>query len=111
MISSDTMWKIRLPLCNRRPERAPKIFGYTFILCWRCTMLALGSFISYLFHKYFYFHVKFILIPLLMLPMILDGSLQYFFKKESTNIRRAITGFAFGIGYYFWGLILFSNFL
>ena len=35
---------------------------------------------------------------ILVLPMIFDGSIQYFAKKNSTNIRRIITGSLFGIG-------------
>ena len=35
---------------------------------------------------------------ILMLPMIADGLLQLITKYESKNIRRAITGFLFGIG-------------
>ena len=31
---------LRLPLCNRKPERAPHICNRTFILCYRCTYVA-----------------------------------------------------------------------
>lgn len=34
---------------------------------------------------------------ILMIPMILDGSLQYFMGIESTNFRRGITGGLFGV--------------
>lgn len=100
--------RIQFPICNKKPERAPKIFGYTFILCWRCLMVTFGFFSSYLFHRFYYFNMNIIFIFLLMVPMILDGILQYFFYKESTNLRRAISGFLFGIGYYFFILIIFQ---
>lgn len=35
---------------------------------------------------------------ILVIPMIFDGSIQYFTKGHSTNVRRAITGGLFGIG-------------
>ena len=35
---------------------------------------------------------------ILILPMPADGCLQYFGKISSTNPRRAITGFLFGVG-------------
>lgn len=33
-----------------------------------------------------------------ILPLIIDGSLQYFFDIESNNLRRILTGSLFGIG-------------
>lgn len=33
-----------------------------------------------------------------MISMIMDGFIQMFSKYESTNIRRFITGFLFGVG-------------
>ena len=34
----------------------------------------------------------------LMFPMIIDGNLQYLKGIPSTNLRRAMTGFLFGVG-------------
>lgn len=34
----------------------------------------------------------------LVLPVVVDGTCQYGFKKESTNRRRFITGLLAGIG-------------
>ncbi len=34
-----------------------------------------------------------------MLPLILDGTIQLFTNYESTNVKRLITGFLFGIGF------------
>lgn len=33
-----------------------------------------------------------------ILPLIIDGSLQYFFDIKSNNLRRILTGSLFGIG-------------
>lgn len=38
---------------------------------------------------------------LLLVPMAIDGGIQTFFKIESTNFRRIITGGLAGIGTYF----------
>lgn len=35
---------------------------------------------------------------ILILPLIIDGSLQYFFDRESNHLRRMLTGSLFGIG-------------
>ena len=36
---------------------------------------------------------------LLMLPLIIDGTVQMFTKYESTNIKRCITGICFGYAF------------
>ena len=35
---------------------------------------------------------------IILIPMIIDGSLQTFFNIESTNVRRSVTGSLFGLG-------------
>ncbi|RMD02317.1 DUF2085 domain-containing protein [Clostridium autoethanogenum] len=93
----------KVPLCNGRPERAPYIFGRCFFLCWRCTMVMVFSIISTIAMQYIDVSLAMsgtfrIIGVILMIPMIFDGSIQYFLKKDSTNVRRAITGSLFGIG-------------
>lgn len=87
-----------MPLCNKKPERAPHIFGRTFILCWRCSMVVLGTSIAYLLMNLSLIEINtsIYVILILILPMLIDGCAQYFFKIESTNFRRALTGFVFG---------------
>lgn len=94
------------PLCNRRADRAPHVFGYCFVLCWRCTALIstilLCSLISWMVigtryancvgWRYFLFGSA------LVLPTLWDGLRQYLFYKESTNQRRCILGIISGIG-------------
>lgn len=53
---------------------------------------------------------------LLLIPMGIDWGVQYFFKIESNNIRRFITGILAGFGltfiYYFiilWGISLIAK--
>lgn len=84
-------------MCHQKPERSFFLHGKQFPLCARCTGLLIGYIIGILLavlthcNGYTYF-------MLLMIPMILDGSVQYFYKIESNNIRRLITGISGGVG-------------
>ena len=86
------------PVCNLRPDRAPRVGGYCCPICWRCsgvlaalslvtTPAALGA------------------LPrwaiacgaiVIAAPCVVDAVLQYRFGHESTNPRRAVTGWLFG---------------
>lgn len=100
----------RVPICNCRIDRAPNYKGYSFLLCWRCTsilttfyamkaLIVLNVFsIEELKETLGYLLYMFSLA--LMLPTAYDGFRQYFLGKESTNIRRIITGLICGIGFY-----------
>lgn len=46
------------------------------------------------------------ILAVMLIPMILDGSVQLLTRYESTNLRRVVTGFFFGIG--LWGLLVLS---
>lgn len=83
------------PLCNKKPERAPNVNGHTFPLCWRCTGLVLGALAGY---------ISLLFIPpiglcsyTLLLPIGIDGGLQYLGGVLSTNTRRFVTGFIGGL--------------
>lgn len=100
----------KVPLCNNQSERAPHLCGKCFILCWRCSMVALCSvsmtaLLNITKTDVLFLDIGFTLPVLLLVPMIVDGCLQYFFKRESTNARRALTGALFGIGL---GLLIFQ---
>ena len=88
------------PLCNNRVKSCFYIGNFCFPLCTRCTSIFLSLFITRYIYKTFYFdsHVSIIIILLLLIPCILDGIAQYQFRVESNNIRRVITGFAYGAG-------------
>lgn len=86
----------KVPLCNKIPERAPHIFGHCFILCYRCTFILLGFFITLYIIKN-RLNLKMHKIWVLFLPMILDGSLQTITTYESSNPKRILTGLLFGI--------------
>ncbi|MDD4001137.1 MAG: DUF2085 domain-containing protein [Bacilli bacterium] len=93
------------PLCNGRAETTFEVFGFHFILCYRCSFIIIGLLITvFLFNKIKLFKripAKY-LIPLFILfiaSTVLDGTLQYFFGIESTNLRRIVTGFLAGVGF------------
>lgn len=94
--------RTKYPICNHREESAPKILGKTFILCWRCTGVMLSFLVMAVIKRVVdvsFGTVQIILGILMMIPIIIDGGLQYFLKYESTNVRRFITGIGFGIGF------------
>ena len=83
------------PLCNKKPDRAPHIFGHTFILCWRCTGLLVGAILGYILLA--------ITQPIgisgmsFIIPVGIDGIMQYKFGIMSNNYRRFVTGFIAGL--------------
>lgn len=86
----------QIPLCNGIASRAPHLFGYCFILCYRCTFILLFFIGTLCFlQKKKVKSIKYVWI--LLLPMIIDGSLQTFFGFMSTNFRRSFTGALFGL--------------
>lgn len=87
-------------LCHCRPERSFFYKGKQFPICARCT----GQLIGIILGIPIIFKLKnvdFIYIFLLSIPLILDGSIQFFTKYESNNIKRLITGILFGISLIF----------
>lgn len=83
--------------CHQMPERSFFAFGYQFPVCARCTGMILGevtAIISILFFSPLLFACM-----IFMLPMIIDGIVQYKTSYRSTNIRRIFTGFLFGYGF------------
>lgn len=89
------------PLCNGRPERAPHIGNFCFPLCWRCTAISLGAVVIACFDLSFCFYhplVGTLIAVVLITPCLIDGLLQKYAMKESTNVRRILTGLLAGIG-------------
>lgn len=86
-----------VPLCNGVASRAPRIFGFCFPLCYRCTFIFIGFLLTlYICHRYKKI-IPIYLAIICLFPMIIDGSLQTFFGMMSTNLRRTLTGGLFGI--------------
>lgn len=83
--------------CHQRPERSFSCCQKQFFLCARCTGIFVGELliapILYILTWHFNFYTIFLLIPL-----IIDGTLQYYKNIMSNNIRRLITGLLAGYG-------------
>ena len=82
--------------CHKRPDRSFFYNGKQFPICARCTGILLGYFIGIFYIIISSYHNYFIDI-FLILPLIIDGTGQYYKKWESTNFRRFITGILAGI--------------
>jgi len=82
--------------CHQREDRSFKIKGWQFPVCSRCTGILTGQIIGIILY------LTKIRIPiyiglLFLLVMFLDWFIQYKNIKESTNLRRFITGNLAGI--------------
>lgn len=90
------------PICNLNPSHGFFINGFCFPLCTRCTFIFIGLIVGSILFFGFINGKKirsiYFLSILLVIPCVLDGLLQYFFKLESNNFRRILTGFLFGFG-------------
>lgn len=97
----ETIWRFSMKcchlLCHQKPDRSFIIFGYQFPLCARCTGVTVGFAIALLclINKSF---ISNILAAALLVVMFADWLLQYAKVKESTNIRRLVTGILGGFG-------------
>lgn len=93
--------------CHQMPERSFFIKEYQVPVCARCC----GVFLGYLVAPFFY--IKFGFITLLyvaltgLILMFMDWFLQAVHIKESTNLRRLLSGIAGGFG----SMIVFLKFM
>lgn len=99
------MWLRQSTLCHSEPERCFVYKNRHLPLCARCTGIILGGLIYLISSKLFSFMLQIDTVYfdyetcfVLVLPMIIDGGLQYLGYNQSTNNRRFTTGFLFGIG-------------
>ncbi len=86
--------------CHARPDRSFFFHGRQFPICARCT----GELIGILFGIPIAVFIGYASVPvtiLMTLPMVADGFLQLLTHYESTNYRRLVTGFLFGIAFDF----------
>ena len=82
--------------CHQRPERSFFLCGYQFPLCARCTGIIVGYMIFFIFPADRHFSVNVLL--LLCAVMLFDWLIQHLGLRESTNVRRLITGTLGGYG-------------
>ena len=82
--------------CHQLPERSFFIKGYQFPVCARCTGVLIEYSACLICH--FLFGTKLTVCLAGCLVMFADWYIQYLGIKESTNIRRLITGIMGGYG-------------
>ena len=82
--------------CHQRADRSFSIGNYQFPVCARCTGILISTIIAYI--VYFTRKIKVDKCVWIIIPMIVDGTLQYFGICESNNKRRFITGLLGGFG-------------
>ena len=84
--------------CHQMPERSFFIKGYQFPVCARCCGVFLGYLLAPIIYvKMGFYKLRYCAVAGLFL-MFLDWLLQAVHIKESTNIRRFLTGIAGGFG-------------
>lgn len=86
--------------CHAMPERSFHYHGKVFPICARCTGELVGILMGILIVCIFGYP-KLRIAILMMIPLILDGTLQRLTSYESRNRRRLITGILFGIAIVF----------
>jgi len=80
--------------CHCRPDRSFFYKGQQLPLCARCTGELFGILLGMVL--IFFLQPPAWIPGLLLFPLVLDGSVQYFTAYESNNLKRVITGFLFG---------------
>ena len=83
--------------CHQIPERSFFIFGWQFPICARCSGILAGELIRLGFIRVKPLTVRASLA--MLLPLVIDGSIQFKSDYESNNIKRAITGCIFGYAF------------
>lgn len=84
--------------CHQLPERSFFVNGYQFPVCARCMGIAIGYIIAILLRIAGVITNPLICI-VMVLPTTVDGSMQYITSYQSNNIKRLLTGIAFGYGF------------
>ena len=80
--------------CHCRKERSFHFRGIQFPICARCTGELVGMILFFCLCAWYIPNLG--LTVLLMIPLLIDGFLQFLTSYESTNSRRFVTGLLFG---------------
>ena len=93
--------------CHQRSDRSFFYKGYQFPVCARCTGVVVGEFIAIIL-LVFGVRITTTVSLLLILPLAIDGGIQYLKWLESNNFRRISTGLVagFGLTYVYYYLIV-----
>lgn len=83
--------------CHQLAHRSYFYKGKQFPICARCTGIFIGYLVGIAF-AVIWGHLSMLVSLLLIVPLAIDGGLQYVTKRESTNNRRMLTGILAGVG-------------
>ena len=81
--------------CHQMPERSFFIRGKQFPVCARCTGVMIGNIAAYV--MFFLYAIPQEICILGCATMFLDWFVQYIGIRESTNVRRLVTGMIGGL--------------
>ncbi|EQA45587.1 membrane protein, PF09858 family [Leptospira broomii serovar Hurstbridge str. 5399] len=96
--------------CHQWEERSFAYKGHVFPVCARCTGVYFGQISSLFFLPWNWSFSITLIIPFsLMIPMLADWSLQEYLNMTSNNVRRVITGYLGGVGFYGIGIFAVHN--
>ena len=98
LLKSMNIWLRQSPFCHSIPERCFVYQNRHLPICARCTGILFGGISSLIIFNIFNLNLSFSTSLILMLPMIMDGGLQYLNYLISNNNRRFLTGLFFGLG-------------
>lgn len=77
--------------CHQKEDRSFWIKGWQFPVCSRCTGILTGQIVGILIYL-FKMHISIYCSLVFLLIMFLDWFIQYKKIKQSTNLRRFVTG-------------------
>ena len=103
---------INLFMCHQMPERSFFIFGEPLGLCHRCIGIFIGALLAYpsagLRNRFPRFMRSLAFVIAALIPLAVDGTMQFFGMHESNYLARFSTGFiaAFAVMYYLIATIL-----
>ncbi|MCW7503882.1 DUF2085 domain-containing protein [Leptospira paudalimensis] len=95
-------------MCHQLSERSFYYKGSQFPVCARCTGVIIGQIFALLSIIIQPIRFGFIAYISLMLPALIDWSLQEFIQIKSNNFRRIVTGSFLGFGYVMTCVVLVS---
>ena len=91
-------YKIGDSVCHQHASRSFFINGNQMPVCARCTAIFISFAFTLLIYSFVSFRIPEIVYMLMLVPLIIDGSIQLITSYESTNLIRAITGAMTGFG-------------
>ena len=99
--SKVKLWNVLMDLghlcgCHQKPERSFFYHRFQLPFCSRCLGIIIGELLVGPFLLLLNVNLRFYSL-LLFIPLLIDGSLQYYTRYESNNNRRLVTGILAGV--------------